>query len=190
MAMSRTQPPHADGHVTWISGSGDAVLAFRWLKPDFREQRHGERAGSSGDAAGSAKPDLALSNVPSARTKSATSAPRRNWRIQLRPRLPVQPIRAWACKPGARAASESGSSSNQEKLTVSSTNKVGRTVASGDGTEVTMGIFDLQLVQFLQRIIKWTYLLLVLLLLAYLVFRLWQWEKRRMKQQLAIRSKR
>ena len=53
-----------------------------------------------------------------------------------------------------------------------------------------MGIFDLQLVQFLQRIIKWTYLLLLLLLLAYLAFRLWQWQKRRMKQQRAIRSKR
>ena len=46
-----------------------------------------------------------------------------------------------------------------------------------------MSTFDLQLVAFLQDMIKWTYLLLLLLLLLYLAFRLWQRERRRLKQQ-------
>lgn len=35
-----------------------------------------------------------------------------------------------------------------------------------------MSIFEVQLVQFLQDVIKWTYLLLLLVLLLYVAFRL------------------
>jgi membrane protein DedA with SNARE-associated domain len=50
-------------------------------------------------------------------------------------------------------------------------------------SEITMGIFDLQLVEFLQRVIKWTYLLLLLLLLVYLAIRFWLWRRREARQQ-------
>lgn len=46
-----------------------------------------------------------------------------------------------------------------------------------------MSIFDVQLVQFLQDVIKWTYLLLLLLLLLYLFFRLWLWLRERRERR-------
>ena len=82
-----------------------------------------------------------------------------------------------------RPASEASSPSNQARPTVTATNRPGRVIANRPGGDVTMSTFDLQLVAFLQDMIKWTYLLLLLLLLLYLAFRLWQRERRRLKQQ-------
>jgi hypothetical protein len=90
---------------------------------------------------------------------------------------------------GTRAASESSWPSNQAKPTATATNKPGQVVASRGGGDVMMSTFDLQFVEFLQDVIKWSYLLLLLLLPLYLAFRLLQWERRRMKQHQANRSK-
>jgi len=64
-----------------------------------------------------------------------------------------------------------------------STNAIGGVVRHTAQSEITMGIFDLQLVEFLQRVIKWTYLLLLLLLLVYLAIRFWLWRRREARQQ-------
>ena len=50
-------------------------------------------------------------------------------------------------------------------------------------TDSTMSVFDMQLVQFLQDVIKWTYLLLLLMLLLYVSFRLWLWLRERRERR-------
>lgn len=137
-----------------------------------------------GGAAGRVESNSLPSSEPSARTTFETSAPPAELAHST---PPVSNNPRVAFRAGTGAALESGSPSNGAKLTVTVTNKVGRTVASRAESEVTMGTFDLQLVEFLQGIIKWSYLFLLLLLLLYLTFRLWQWEKRRMKQRRGSR---
>ena len=53
-------------------------------------------------------------------------------------------------------------------------------------SEPMLGIFDTQLVTFLQHFFTWAYLLLLLLLLLYLAYRIYRWEKRR-RQRNATR---
>lgn len=48
-----------------------------------------------------------------------------------------------------------------------------------------LGQFDSQVVSFLQGLIKWTYLLFLLLLLLYLACRFYCWEARRSRRRLA-----
>jgi prepilin-type N-terminal cleavage/methylation domain-containing protein len=59
------------------------------------------------------------------------------------------------------------------------TNKPSRLAAIRQEPNSSMSVFDVQLVEFLQRFIKWTYLLLLLLLLVYVAFRVWLWTRRR-----------
>jgi prepilin-type N-terminal cleavage/methylation domain-containing protein/prepilin-type processing-associated H-X9-DG protein len=189
----------ADGHVeelnrptlmvTSLDPAAEAKLSLPSASASLPSVSQGtvQTVGSSGEAAGSVAPNIPSSNVPSVRTTSATSAPPAG----LAHSTPAVSANSQVgFQASTRAASESSSPSNRAKLTVNPTNKVGRVVASRAGDEVTLGAFDLQLVQFLQGIIKWTYLLLLLVLLLYLAFRLWQWEKRRMKQQQRGRPKR
>lgn len=189
----------ADGHVeelnrpTLMVASLDPAAAAKLSLPSASpsstsvSQGTVQPIGSSGDAAGSVAPNIPSSNVPSARTTSATSAPPAG----LAHSTPAVSANSQVGFPAStRAASESGSPSNRAKLTVTPTNQGGRGVDSRGGGEVTLGTFDLQLVQFLQGIIKWTYLLLLLFLLLYLAFRLLQREKRRMKQQRGNRLER
>ena len=85
--------------------------------------------------------------------------------------------------------SESSSVSNQVRIAVPATNRPAPSTARHASDDVVMGTFDLQLVDFLQDLIKWSYLFVVLLLLLYLAFRFWQWERQRLKQHRVKRSK-
>lgn len=66
-----------------------------------------------------------------------------------------------------------------EKKVPEKTSPPATATASAAASETGVSMFDLQLVQFLQQLIVWTYLLLVLLLLLYLSFRLWLWLRER-----------
>ena len=78
-----------------------------------------------------------------------------------------------------QALPEPPRSSGKEPHAVVSTNGPGRPARHGAAGETTLGVFDQQLVMFLQDTIKWTYLLLLLLLLLYLAFRFYRWETQR-----------
>ena len=58
-----------------------------------------------------------------------------------------------------------------------------RPLAAPPVADASMSIFDLQLVQFLQDVVKWSYLILLLLLLIYLSFRLWLWLSERRERR-------
>jgi prepilin-type N-terminal cleavage/methylation domain-containing protein/prepilin-type processing-associated H-X9-DG protein len=66
---------------------------------------------------------------------------------------------------------------------LSGTNIPGPTTSGTVATESNMSVFDVQLVQFLQDVIKWIYLLILLVLLLYLSFRLWLWLRERRERR-------
>jgi prepilin-type N-terminal cleavage/methylation domain-containing protein/prepilin-type processing-associated H-X9-DG protein len=138
---------------------------------------------SSSDLARAAPAKMSTSTSSSAQT---TSAPPAGLTHSIQTVSANSPLGFEATR---RSSPEPGLHSNELQQPVSTTNQMGGSVARRASDDVMMGTFDLQLVSFLQDLIKWTYLLLLLLLLLYLSFRLWQWEKRRMKQQRASRSK-
>lgn len=84
----------------------------------------------------------------------------------------------------AKGDGGSATSASSPKLTPSpampfKTNTTARLARPTNSPEPGMSIFDLQLVQFLQDLVKGTYLFLLLLLLLYLAIRLWLWWRER-----------
>lgn len=78
-------------------------------------------------------------------------------------------------------AGPSGSALIQRTNASPKTNAVSRAPISmpAPPDESAMGVFDIQLVQFLQNVVKWTYLVLLVLVVLYLAFRYWLWRKGR-----------
>jgi prepilin-type N-terminal cleavage/methylation domain-containing protein/prepilin-type processing-associated H-X9-DG protein len=186
-----------DGHVEELNGallvnSLDPTATARLALPSVGAGLPSPSRGTvqpdaaTGDVARGVSPHLPASNATMTWAIPGTSAPP----VGLKRSIPALSGGSPAgFQISIRPASETGSPSNQAKPTITATNKTGRVVVPRAGGEVMMSTFDLQLVEFLQGVIKWTYLLLLLLLLLYLAFRLWQWERRRLKQQRAKRSK-
>lgn len=112
-----------------------------------------------------------------------------------RPRLPQSVVRASvgasrvASHATVQVANDPPPSSDKVKLAGATTNALGRPARHSAGSETTLGVFDLQLVKFLQDAIKWTYLLLLLLLLMYLAYRFCQWEMQRRRRTAAKRTR-
>jgi prepilin-type N-terminal cleavage/methylation domain-containing protein/prepilin-type processing-associated H-X9-DG protein len=55
-------------------------------------------------------------------------------------------------------------------------NATAKAVSTADDEDSTMSPFDLKVVKVLRRIIGWTYLLLLLMLLMFLAFQIWRWS--------------
>jgi prepilin-type processing-associated H-X9-DG protein len=128
---------------------------------------------------------LSLSNA-SFSTATTTSSTPQNRTLLASAVIPNSPVGFQAI--GSPPA-ESSSVSNQVRMKVPATNRPAASTARHASDDVVMGTFDLQLVDFLQDLIKWSYLFLLLLLLVYLAFRFWQWQRRRLKQHRVTRSK-
>lgn len=177
---------YGDGHVEeWnhamvmLRGQGAVAAAL-----EFPSTPGGASAPASGTPASTrrsagARDSGTASNqppgsAPPAPPPGSTSAP------------PVQPVQIILEPVGVertrgqaeRAASRLITKTN----TPQPTNAVGSRVPAANPVPVTepvMGLFDMQLVQFLQDFVKWTYLGLLLLVLLYLAFRYWLWRKGR-----------
>jgi prepilin-type N-terminal cleavage/methylation domain-containing protein/prepilin-type processing-associated H-X9-DG protein len=173
--LSSPSAPPASASASPASASAGSASASASRRPG--QSNNSTR--DSGRPASSA--NMSTSNAPAARATTTTSAPPADLTRVGSP-AEFQAIR--------RAPAESSPPSNQVKIELTATNRAGRSPARHTGDDGIMSTFDLQLVNFLQDLIKWTYLFLLLLLLAYLAFRFWQRERRRLRQQWAKRSKR
>ena len=165
--------------------SDDSALALANSSSASENQRTGQQSSVPSEKAGTATGRISMSNTPSSHTTTNTSAPPPTLPRSDQPAA-SSPIEFQATK---RLTSESLSPSNMLEKEMTATNRPGRAVTHQPADDTVMGTFDLQLVSFLQDLIKWTYLLLLLLVLLYVAFRIWQWERRRLKQQRLRRSK-
>jgi prepilin-type processing-associated H-X9-DG protein len=161
---------YADAHVEELNGpvlmvtAQNSSAAARLSMPAARTGTTPNISPSSSDAS-SPRPSHSVVRVSDGSSRVASRATIQD--------APAPPLSSDKAKPG-----------------VVSTNLPGRPARHDEASETTLGIFDLQLVKFLQDTIKWTYLLMLLLLLLYLTHRFCRWETQRRRRRDARHSTR
>jgi prepilin-type processing-associated H-X9-DG protein len=173
----------ADGHVEeWSDGgTGTLVGSGNFVLPsvgsDGGQPGQSVAANPAADSNSSVPPENAAPAESGAATNQTTTNP------PAAPRRPPETIPAAAAGRAGTTTMASGpiqsafSNSVSERAAATTDSSGGAAVSTPSDDDSTMAPFDRRIADFLRHLIFGTYLLILLLILLFIAYRIWQWTQ-------------